>query len=145
MSGFDASALDPYVAATIMDTVTGQKELETLEIVEVGPGHVVFEADAPESVMNYHRTIHGGYLATVSELAAGMAVYAYGLSSFAVAASTNFVKAVGMGRLVVKADPVHKGRTTAVIRCVVETPEGALIAESTYTMLILGPLEGLRQ
>lgn len=94
--------------------------------------------------MNYHGTIQGGYLATVSELAAGMALYACGLSSFAVASSMNFVKAVGAGKLVVKADPVHQGRTTGVIRCTVETPEGALIADSTYTMLIMGPLEGLR-
>lgn len=144
MSGFDASELDPYVADTIRGTSTKQKELETLEIVEARPGHIVFEADAPESVMNYHGTIQGGYLATVSELAAGMALYASGLSSFAVASSMNFIKAVGTGRLVVKADPVHQGRTTAVIRCAVETLEGALIAESTYTMLVMGPLEGLR-
>lgn len=125
-------------AKSLMDNVTAQKELEDIEIVESVPGHVVFEVTAPESVRNYHRTIHGGFLATVCEVAAGMVAYTLEKNNVALTSAVNFIKAVEPGRLIVSGEAEHAGRSTIVVRCRVETPEGALVAEATFTLFVLG-------
>ena len=75
------------------------------------------------------------------EIAAGMATYAYGESNVAVSCATNFVRAVRPQRLTVSADTSHKGRSTSVAHCAIVDERGRLVAESTFTMFFLGPLE----
>ena len=105
------------------------------------PGGVRYEIDVPSSVLNYHGTIHGGFVSTLLEVAAGMATYAYGVSNVALACSTNFIRAVGAERVAVTAEASHKGRSTAVVHCSInQASTGKLVAEATYTMFLLGPL-----
>ena len=85
--------------------------------------------------------IHGGFVSTMLEIAAGMATYAYGESNVAVSCATNFVRAVRPQRLTVSADTSHKGRSTSVAHCAIVDEHGRLVAESTFTMFFLGPLE----
>ena len=129
-------------AKSLMDNVTAQEELKSVRVVESAPGRVAFEVTAPESVRNYHGTIHGGFLATVCEVAAGMTAYTLGKNNVALTSSVNFIKAVEPGRLVVFGEASHAGRSTLVARCRVETPEGALVTEATFTLFVLGALEG---
>ena len=74
-------------------------------------------------------------------IAAGMATYAHGVGNVALANATNFIRAVGVQRLNVSASTSHKGRSTAVVHCSIETEEGKLVAEATYTMFLFGPLD----
>lgn len=134
------SELTPELIEGLKRNAPSQRELESIEILASNPGNVRYTIDVPPSVLNYHGTIHGGFISTLMEIAAGMATYAYGVSNVALACSTNFIRAVGEGRLVVTADTSHKGRSTAVVHCTVESEAGKLVAESTYTMFILGPL-----
>ena len=39
------------------------------------------------------------------------------------------------------ADTSHKGRSTSVAHCAIVDEHGRLVAESTFTMFFLGPLE----
>ncbi|MFR0868914.1 MAG: hypothetical protein ACLSGS_07830 [Adlercreutzia sp.] len=39
------------------------------------------------------------------------------------------------------ADTSHKGRSTSVAHCAIVDERGRLVAESTFTMFFLGPLE----
>ena len=94
-----------------------------------------------QNVLNYHGCIHGGFVSTMLEIAAGMATYAYGESNVAVSCATNFVRAVRPQRLTVSADTSHKGRSTSVAHCAIVDERGRLVAESTFTMFFLGPLE----
>lgn len=133
--------LDAGIAAAMMRNVTGQKELESLEIVEAARGHVVFRLDVPETVLNYRGSIHGGFIATMCEIAAGMVAYSCEVSNVALTSSMNFVKAVGAGPVMVRGDASHEGRSTIVAHCRVETPEGKLVAEATFTLFVMGPLD----
>ena len=121
----------------LMRNVPAQKELEGIRILASSPGSVRYEIDVPDNVLNYH----GGFVSTMLEIAAGMATYAYGESNVAVSCATNFVRAVRPQRLTVSADTSHKGRSTSVAHCAIVDERGRLVAESTFTMFFLGPLE----
>ena len=133
--------LTPELVAELKRNVPPQRELEGIEITASEPGGVRYEIDVPSSVLNYHGTIHGGFVSTMLEIAAGMATYAYGESNVAVSCATNFVRAVRPQRLTVSADTSHKGRSTSVAHCAIVDERGRLVAESTFTMFFLGPLE----
>ena len=84
------------------------------------------------------------------EIAAGMATYAYGESNVAVSCATNFVRAVRPQRLTrerPKRFPLLQGPQHgcqghhAVAHCAIVDERGRLVAESTFTMFFLGPLE----
>ena len=113
----------------LMGNVPAQKELEGIRILASSPGSVRYGC------------IHGGFVSTMLEIAAGMATYAYGESNVAVSCATNFVRAVRPQRLTVSADTSHKGRSTSVAHCAIVDERGRLVAESTFTMFFLGPLE----
>ena len=133
--------LTPELVAELKRNVPPQRELEGIDITASEPGGVRYEIDVPSSVLNYHGTIHGGFVSTLLEVAAGMATYAYGVSNVALACSTNFIRAVGAERVAVTAEASHKGRSTAVVHCSVnQASTGKLVAEATYTMFLLGPL-----
>ena len=97
----------------LMGNVPAQKELEGIRILASSPGSVRYEIDVPDNVLNYHGCIHGGFVSTMLEIAAGMATYAYGESNVAVSCATNFVRAVRPQRLIVSADTSHKGRRSS--------------------------------
>lgn len=132
--------LTPKLVEGLLRNVPPQRDLEGIEVEASDPGSARFSIDVPRTTVNYHGTIHGGFVSTLLEIAAGMATYAYGVSNVALACSTNFVRAVGPQRLSVTAETSHKGRSTAVVHCAIESEDGRLVAESTYTMFILGPL-----
>ena len=131
---------EEYVAS-LMNNVPPQEDVQkAITILESEPGSVTYEIDVPTSQTNYHGAIHGGFISTMLESAAGMATYAYGLNNVVVSCSTNFIRAVGPQKLTVSAWTSHKGRSTSVCHCDIHDAQGKLIAEATYTMFILGPL-----
>lgn len=135
--------LTPDYVASLMNNVPPQDEFrQAITITASDPGSVTYEIDVPASQSNYRGTIFGGFISCMLEAAAGMATYAYGVNNVAISTATNFIRAVAPQKLVVKAHTTHKGRTTSVCHVSIETPEGKLVAESTFTMFILGPLEG---
>lgn len=117
-----------------------QKELGGISILKSTPGDIEYGIDIPETVLNYHHKIHGGFISTLLEIAAGMATSSHGFSNVAITAYTNFIRAVGAQHLLVKAKTTHLGRSTSVIHSSIETDEGLLVCEATHTMFILGPL-----
>lgn len=131
----------PKTLEKLMGNVPAQKELESIRILASTPGGVRYEIDVPDNVLNYHGCIHGGFVSTMLEIAAGMATYAYGESNVAITCATNFIRAVGPQRLTVSAETSHKGRSTSVAHCTILDERGKLVAESTFTMFFLGPLE----
>ena len=56
----------------LMGNVPAQKELEGIRILASSPGSVRYEIDVPDNVLNYHGCIHGGFVSTMLEIAAGI-------------------------------------------------------------------------
>lgn len=63
--------LDEELARRPMKNVTAQAEMASLRITEAAPGRIAFSIEAPDTVANYHGSVHGGFLATLLEVAAG--------------------------------------------------------------------------
>lgn len=97
---------------------------ENIEIVEVSePGYVHFTMDIPESLGNYRGGIHGARAISSEKSAVGSRPNSFGVNNVCNSASINFFKAVPCCKVDVTTEPLHKGRSTAVIR--VTTREAA--------------------
>ena len=127
--------LTPQLVEGLMNNVPPQQDFrQAVTIISSDPGSVVYQIEVPQDQSNYHGTIFGGFVNCMLEAAAGMA-------NVAISCATNFIRAVKPQLLTVSAHTTHKGRTTTVCHVDIKTPEGKLVAESTFTMFLLGPLE----
>lgn len=117
---------------------------DAIEIVDVAePGRVKFTVDVPKDLANFHGMSHGGTAYTIGEIGAGFAMYSFGDNNVCQSATVEFLKAEPCKKLVVTTEPIHKGRSTAVIRVSTRDAEtGKLYVESTHNMFVLGRFEG---
>jgi uncharacterized protein (TIGR00369 family) len=88
---------------------------------------------------------HGGVFASLLDSAQGMAAASMARPGFDVVTAqlgVNFVRPAVVGdTLIATAEVQHAGRRTAVTRAEIRSPEGALFATGTATLLYL-PIEG---
>lgn len=129
--------LDEELARRAMKNVTAQAEMASLRVTEAAPGRIAFSIEAPDTVANYHGSVHGGFLATLLEVAAGMVATTLDLNNVALTSAVNFIKRAPVGPLVVRGEASHAGRSTIVTHCRVETPDGSLLTEATFTLFVL--------
>ena len=121
-----------------------QQELQDAIVIDEvpKPGYVRFTVDVPTSFSNYHGGIHGGMAYFIGEIGCGFATYSLGFNNVCQTATINFIKAVPCCKVVVETEPIHAGRSTAVIRVTSRQAEtGKLLFQSTHTMFLLGPIE----
>ena len=136
--------LTPQLIEGLMNNVPPQPDFRrAVTIVSSDPGSVVYQIEVPQDQSNYHGTIFGGFVNCMLEAAAGMATYAYGVNNVAISCATNFIRAVKPQLLTVSARTTHKGRTTTVCHVDIKSAEVKLVAESNFTMFLLGPLESV--
>ena len=116
---------------------------DNIEILEVKePGYVHFTMDIPASLGNYRGGIHGGTGYFIGEIGCGFATYSFGVNNVCNSATVNFFKAVPCCKVDVETEPLHKGRSTAVIRVTTrEAATGKMLFQSTHNMFLLGPLK----
>ncbi|HJF66612.1 MAG TPA: PaaI family thioesterase [Slackia equolifaciens] len=118
-----------------------QDNIEIIDVTE--PGYVHFTMDIPACLGNYHGGIHGGTGYCIGEIGSGFATFTLGSDNVCQSASINFFKAVPCCKVDVTTEPIHAGRSTAVIRVTTrEAPTGKLLFQSTHNMFLLGPIEG---
>lgn len=118
-----------------------QDNIEIIDVTE--PGYVHFTMDVPACLGNYHGGIHGGTAYFISEIASGFATYTLGSDNVCQSASINFVKAAPCCKVDVTTEPVHAGRSTAIIRVTARQAEtGKLLFTTMHNMFLLGPIEG---
>lgn len=116
--------------------------LEKTVLIDARPGYSKFSIEIPPESINIYGVVHGGFLFTLCDTAAGMATYAYEVANSTQNASINFLKGVTPEdkKLYVECRSVHKGRSTAVNQVEVTTESGKLVAVGTYTMFLLGKI-----
>lgn len=124
---------------TLLINITSQKELQSIQLLNAQPGEVTYSVEISESVKNYHGKIHGGFLTTLNETAAGMATQSHdNRPNVAVSCTTNFIKASSGPTLYVTARSVHAGKSTAVISVEIKDTKERLITTALYTMFFVG-------
>lgn len=118
-----------------------QDNIEIIDVTE--PGYVHFTMDIPACLGNYHGGIHGGTGYCIGEIGSGFATFTLGSDNVCQSASINFFKAAPCCKVDVTTEPIHAGRSTAVIRVTTrEAATGKLLFQSTHNMFLLGPIEG---
>lgn len=116
---------------------------EKAVLIDARPGYSKFSIVIPPESINIYGVVHGGFLFTLCDTAAGMATYAYETANSTQQANINFIKGAALEdhKLYVECRTIHKGRSTVVNQVQVTTESGKLIAAGTYTMFLLGPIE----
>lgn len=128
---------DEALANRAMKNVTAQAEMASLRVVGAERGRIAFTIEAPATVANYHGSVHGGFLATLLEVAAGMVATTLEVNNVALTSAVNFIKRAPLGPLLVEGEASHVGRSTIVTHCRVQTLEGKLLTEATFTLFVL--------
>lgn len=115
---------------------------ERAVLIDARPGYSKFSIEIPPESINIYGVVHGGFLFTLCDTAAGMATYAYEVANSTQNASINFLKGITLEdhKLYVECRSVHKGRSTVVNQVEVTTESGRLAAVGTYTMFLLKPI-----
>lgn len=114
------------------------------ELVEVGDGLAVFEAEAGPWAFNPIGSVHGGWYAAVLDAPLGCALHTTlpaGVGYTTLELKVNLVRGVGpeTGRLRATGRVVHRGRRTALTEARMEDIAGRLYAFATSTCLVLEP------
>ena len=120
----------PPIAKTLGFTMTA-----------IADGTSRFEMDAqPERHANPMGTLHGGVLCDLADGAMGMAfasTLAAGESFTTLELKINYLKPVWRAHLVANARGVKRGRDVGLIECDVLDQDGALVARTTSTCMVL--------
>jgi uncharacterized protein (TIGR00369 family) len=111
-------------------------------LVEVEPGHAVFESTPGEQHYNPIGVVHGGIAMTLLDSAMGCAVQTKmtaGGGYTTLEAKTNLVRAVTgtTGKLRAIGKVVHVGKRVATAEARLEDSEGKLYAHATTTCMVL--------
>lgn len=110
-------------------------------MVEVGPGHAVFQGAPGMAHLNPMGTIHGGWFATLLDSALGCAVHtcmAVGQGYTTAELSVNIVRALTpkITRVRAESKVIHCGRQLATAEARLVGPDGTLYAHATTTCLV---------
>lgn len=122
------------LAKRLLVNVTNQREYEGIRMLRATQGHVAFELEIPSTTLNYHGSIHGGFISALYEIGAGMVAHSFGRANVAISSSMNFIHARGLGKVTVTASALHSGQSTAVVRSQIVHESGRMLASSTFTM-----------
>lgn len=116
--------------------------LMNYRLVEVEPGHAVFEGTPAEQHYNPIGVVHGGLAMTLLDSAMGCAVHTQmpaGGGYTTLEAKTNLVRAItsDTGKLRAIGKVVHLGKRSATAEARLEDAAGKLYAHATTTCIVL--------
>lgn len=132
--------MDEKIMEAVRSLLHPLSGLEHARLEELSKGHAVIAIDIAETMKNALGNVHGGFLFTLCDTAAGAVSASESKVSVTLNSDIHFIKGVGSGILYTRADTIHCGRTTLVVDVKITNEEDALIASGTFTMYILRDL-----
>jgi uncharacterized protein (TIGR00369 family) len=114
------------------------------QLLEVGPGHAIFQGQPLPEHLNPMGTIHGGWFATLLDSAMGCAVHTLmpaGRAYTTAELGVNLVRALTprVERVRAEGKVIHCGRQLATAEARLVGPDGTLYAHATTTCLVFDP------
>ena len=115
-----------------------------LDLVSAGDGAAVFRGEADESVYNPIGTVHGGWLCTILDSAAGCAIQTLlpaGVGYSSIEIKVSFLRAVrtGSGPLKVTGRALKLGRRVGFAEAHARDASGDLVGHATTSVALLRP------
>ena len=89
--------------------------IENAKLLEVSPGHAKLSVEITQKALNLYGNVHGGFLFSLCDTAAGMSTYAYETANVTECSSINFLRGVNTGTIYIESNAIHKGRKTVSI------------------------------
>jgi uncharacterized protein (TIGR00369 family) len=113
-------------------------------LVEVAPGHAVFEGMPGPALLNPLGQVHGGVALTLIDSAAGCAVHSElpaGVGYTTVETKVNFTRPINPdgGAVRCEGKVLTRGRQIATAEARLLSAEGKILAHGTSTLIILPP------
>ena len=68
--------------------------IENAKLLEVSPGHAKLSVEITQKALNLYGNVHGGFLFSLCDTAAGMSTYAYETANVTESSSINFLRGV---------------------------------------------------
>jgi 1,4-dihydroxy-2-naphthoyl-CoA hydrolase len=115
----------------VPDGVTGFTKLLGIEFTEVGADRTVLSLEITPELLQPYGILHGGVHCALVETAAsfGAALWIGDRGQVVgVANHTNFLRAVGSGRITAVATPIYRGRTQQLWQVVISDEGGREVA-----------------
>jgi uncharacterized protein (TIGR00369 family) len=110
------------------------------ELTSIGHGESVIELQAGDMHANPMGTLHGGILCDIADAAMGIAFASTledGESFTTLELKINFLRPVWKDKLRASGRVVKRGKSVGMVECDVTNSEGALVARSSSTCLVL--------
>jgi acyl-CoA thioesterase len=115
-------------------------ELLSMSIDEVKDRYARLSIKVDRKHTQLHRYVHGGVIASLSDSAAGWAIYGSTKEKrtpVTLEMKTNFIRPVRSGTIVAEARTIHAGSKIVVCDVEVRNPEHGLIAKSLVTYYLV--------
>jgi uncharacterized protein (TIGR00369 family) len=109
-------------------------------IASVRHGEAAIELEASDTHANPMGTLHGGVLCDIADAAMGIAFASTledGESFTTLELKINFLRPVRKDKLLATGKVVKRGRAVGMVECDVTNSEGALVARSSSTCMVL--------
>jgi acyl-CoA thioesterase len=99
-----------------------------IELLEVSPGYAKAKLDVEERHLNALKTVQGGALFTLADIAFAAAINAHGSTAVVINANMSFVKAATKGTLIAEAKETSIGSKIATYNVDITDDNGDIIA-----------------
>ena len=104
-----------------------------IELIEIGEGTAKAQMVVTENHLNGLRTVQGGALFTLADLAFAAASNSRGKITVALDSNVHFIKAVSSGTLTATASEISLRRTIGIYKAEIRNEEDELIAVFQFT------------
>ncbi|HMD31798.1 MAG TPA: PaaI family thioesterase [Candidatus Acidoferrales bacterium] len=107
-----------------------------VKLVMARPRHVVLRLRVRPHLLQAHRVVHGGVVATLADTAGGLVTYMsvpYGTRVATVEMKINFLEPIARGTVTADARVIRLGRNFSVVDCDVHDSTGKLAGKALMT------------
>lgn len=130
----------PEIMEGILRHIQPIEGLEQARLLEVSPGHARLSLNIPSTAINLYGNLHGGFLFSLCDMAAGISTYAYEITNVTQSGNIQFLKGISSGEIFIESTAIHKGKRTVVNQVTIAREDGTLLVSATFTMFLLSPI-----
>lgn len=107
-----------------------------IKILKMDEGYAEAELDYQVGHNNFMGTLHGGALATLADVTAGISIISFGKLCVTLNANINYIKPVQQGKIKAVANALHRSRQIGTSEVRIYNEDKDLLCSCSYLMFI---------
>ena len=113
--------------------------IDNITIEKAENGQSELSLNTTNDMLNVHNMVHGGVLFSLADSTAGASCVSFGKKVVTLNSSINYIKPMGIGKIIAKGEVVHKGNNTMVSNVsVYDSSTNSLLCTGTFTFFVIG-------